>query len=595
MSEMMGDARPGTPPYEQALVNGRKLLEDDPAAALQQAEALLRWGLEPRVLQLAAAALRRTGKPAEAEDRELTAIKASFGIRELEGAAVAGREGREQEARSTLERFLHEHPGNLLATTMLAELLMDGWELARAEKLFRRVLQRAPSFLRAIMLLAKCLTNAARVEEAIEIVEGVLSRKPDNRTALRSLAQLYAEINEHSRAVEVYERLLQLEPGNPDTSIIYAQELRILGRKEESIEAFRRTIATDAGNGAAWWGLTYYFPAAIDQHDVEAIEAALVALPGGQDGAPLHIAMAILKELKGDYAGAFHHVAEGKRSRSRLQPYDASAARAEIDQMVEQLRPALAFNPRPQNAEPDAPIFIIGMPRTGTTLLERILGGHSQIEACGELPIMPRLEHTLRHDSEARYPQTAGDLDLGMFRELGRRYLESSRAYRKSGKPHFIDKLNFNWMRAGLIRLTLPNARIIDLRRNALDCCWSNFKMMFSEGHLASNDQRDIARFYRDYVKTIEAIDGASPGGILRVRYEALVEDVEAETRRILDFLGLAYEPRCVEFHLSRAAVATPSSEQVRRPINRDSIGSAQPYREWLGPMREELGPLADA
>jgi hypothetical protein len=153
--------------------------------------------------------------------------------------------------------------------------------------------------------------------------------------------------------------------------------------------------------------------------------------------------------------------------------------------------------------------------------------------------------------------------------------------------------MNSNWFRDGLIRLMLPNARIIDLRRNALDCCWSNFKMLFAEGTVAANDQRDIARFYRDYVRMVEAVDAASPGGILKVRYEELVDDLEDQTRRILDFLGLEYEPACIDFHLSTAPVATPSSEQVRRPINRDSIGSAQPYRQWLGPMIEELGELA--
>ena len=570
LSKVINDARPGTQSYEDALVNGVRLLEVHPHAALQQADTLLRSGPEPRALELAGAALRRIRKPIEAEDRELSAIKASFGIRTLEAAAIAGREGRAQEARSMLERFLTGHPGNLLASTMLAELLLDDWQLSRAEEMLRGVLARAPSFLRAIMLLAKCLTNAGRLEEAMEIVQGVLTRKPDNRTALRSLAQLYAETNEHSRAAQLYERLLELEPGNPDISIIQAQELRILGRKQESIEAFRRVIATDPGNGGAWWGLAYYFPAAIDQGDREAIQRALEGVPDGEDSAPLHIAMSIVKEREGDFAAAFRHVAEGKRSRSRTQPYDAGAARTEIQAMLGQTLPALESSPQTDPAEPGTPIFIVGMPRSGTTLLERIIGGHSLIEACGELPIMPRLEHILRHEVRSPDGEKLFNLNPERLRNAGKRYLECSRAYRKTGKPHFVDKLNFNWTRSGLIRLILPNARIIDLRRNALDCCWSNYKMMFSEGHTASNDQRDIARFYRDYVETIEAIDHASPGGILRLRYEELVEDVEGQARLILDFLGLSYEPQCVEFHLSCGAVATPSSEQVRRPINRD-------------------------
>jgi len=229
----------------------------------------------------------------------------------------------------------------------------------------------------------------------------------------------------------------------------------------------------------------------------------------------------------------------------------------------------------------------------GIRAYEEGVGSIAQIEAGGELPIMPRLHERLRHGDEAGYARHLEHMGSDEVRQLGEWYLARSRDYRPLGKPRFIDKLNSNWFHIGLIRSILPDARIIDIRRNALDCCWSNFKMLFAEGHVAANDLRDIARYYRDYVRMVEAVDTAAPGGILSVRYEELVDDVEGQTRRILDFLGLEFEPACIDFHLSTSAVATPSSEQVRRPINRDSIGSADPYREWLGPMIEELGDLA--
>jgi tetratricopeptide (TPR) repeat protein len=577
--------------FEQALANGHKLLGHYPAVALQQAQTLLRSGPDPRAFELAAAALRRLGRQADAEQAELSAIKASFAVQELDRAAVAAHDGFVDKSRSMIERFLEKQPDNLLAMTMAAEIDIEEWRLERAEKRLLAVLERAPSFLRSIMLLGKCLTNQARLKEAAAVVEDVVQRKSDNVTALRNLGQLHAEANQHEMAAEIERRVLEVDPTLIDMWIIYAQHLRMLGRKADAKHAFRRALAIDPNNGAAWWGLTNYFSSDIEDGDVEAIGRALAnRSTDPQDGGPLHIALSIVEERRGNYAEAFRHVAEGKKLRRQAHPYDAAAEAEQVDERIRTFTPERFAGLSDVGCPDSSPIFIIGMPRSGTTLLERILSRHSQIEAGGELPILPRLEERLRHEDGRSSPaRIAAELT-----RIGERYIEASRDYRISDKPKFIDKLNYNWSRVGLIRTILPNARIIDLRRDALDCCWSNFKMMFAEGHLASNDQRDIARFYRDYVRLVEAIDAASPGGILKMRYEELVNDPEAQTRRILDFLGLEYEDACMDFHLSTDAVATPSSEQVRRPINRDSIGSSLPYRQWLGPMMEELGEEAD-
>lgn len=569
------------------------LLGQYPGIALQQAQTLLRSGPEPRALQLEAAALRRLGRDAEAEQAELAAIKASFRVRELDDAAVAGQDGRAADSRRIIERFLDRQPGNLLALTMAAELDIDEWRLELAEERLRIVIERAPSYLRAIMLLSKCLSSQARVQEALAIVRDVLRRKPDNLIALRTLAQLYAEENDHEKSADTYRRVLDLEPTNLDMKIVYAQELRMLGRKDESKAAFRSAISLDPNNGAAWWGLVNYFTSDITDADIEAMQRGLRAQTGNpHNNGPLHIALSILAEAQGDFAGAFRHVDEGKQLRALAHPFDSAGASASVDELIDTFTPGFFAASATAGLHDDSPIFIVGMPRSGTTLLERILSRHSGIEACGELPIMPRLEQRLRRDGNSTYAASIRSITADRLTQLGEWYVDRSRDYRKSDKPRFIDKLNYNWSRVGLIRLMLPRARIIDLRRGAVDCCWSNFKMMFAKEHYAANDQREIARFYRNYVRMVETVDAASPGGILSVQYEELVDNVEGETRRILEFLGLDYEPACIDFHLSTSAVATPSSEQVRRPLNRDSIGSAEPYRQWLGPMIEELGEL---
>lgn len=229
-------------------------------------------------------------------------------------------------------------------------------------------------------------------------------------------------------------------------------------------------------------------------------------------------------------------------------------------------------------------------------MVERILGRHSAIEGAGEMRILPKLAELARReaDNPEHYADLLKDLPDEQLAWVGRRYVEASRDYRRSAKRHFIDKNNLNWLQSGLTLLALPGARIIDVRRNALDCCWANFKMLFSTEFPATNDLRHVGRFYRDYVRLFDAMKQAAPGRILSVRYEGVVDDLEGQTRRMLDFLDLPFEPQCLDFHLSTGAVATASSEQVRQPLNRKGIGSAEPYRQWLGPLIEELGELAD-
>ncbi|MFL6782271.1 MAG: sulfotransferase [Sphingomicrobium sp.] len=579
---------------DNLLASVRDLLDSDPRAALDQADALLASTPDPRVFRLAAEACRRLDMIADAADAELAGIQAGFRDPQLNEAAVANQDGRHDESRAIVDRFLEAHPDDLLALTMAAEADTAAWELERAEERLRAVLARAPTFLRAIMLLAKCLVLQARLKEGIALIEEVIRRKPNNQASLEYVAELHGEANDHEHAAEVYAKVVALDPRNVAMWIIYAQELRMLGRKQDSIAAFRRALALEPNSGAAWWGLINYFPDSITDSDIDAVNQALAAREGtSEDGGPLHIALGVLAERNGDYAEAFRQIAEGKRLRLATHPYDSDAARADVEQRIRTFSADRFAAHGSAGCADTSPIFILGMPRSGTTLLERILGCHSHIEPGGELPILPRLQERLRRGSNAGYIERVAAMAPEDFTRLGQTYVDRSRDYRPLGKPRFIDKLNSNWLHVGLIRLMLPNARIIDLRRDALDCCWSNFKMLFAEGFIASNDQRDIARFYQDYVNLVEAVSAASPGGILHLRYEDLVDDVEARTREVLDFLGLDFEPDCLDFHRSTSAVATPSSEQVRRPINRDSIGSADPYRKWLGPMIEELGDLA--
>ena len=584
--------QPGS--LEEALAHGWHLLADHPAVALKQAETLLRAGPDPRALRLAAAAHRKLDRPPEAEQAELAAIRASLGNPDLERAAIAEKEGRSGEAKALADAVLRKQPDDLLALTMAAESAIGLRAYEDADALLRKVLDRAPSFARASMLLARSLTAQSRLRDAIALLQTMVSGKPDYRPALEQLAQARAEVGDHEEAASVCEQLLALNDADPETWIIYAQNLRILGRGEDSRNALRKALSADPLHGPAWWALAHYFAPDLDADDEQSIRRILVERAGTRDHAgPAHIALSIIAERRGEREDAFRHVAEGKRLRGEGQSYTPDFVAADVEQSLRNFTAALYAERAACGFDDPSPVFIVGLPRSGSTLVERIFGRHSQIEATGELQVMARMVDRLRHQAgrELSFSALVASLPCDELTDLGRTYIERSGDFRRTGKPRFVDKFNLNWLHAGLVRLILPNAMIIDVRRGAVDCCWANFKMLFADDH--ANDLREIGRFYRAYVRFIEGVEKAAPGGILSVRYEKIVDDIEGETRRMLDFLGLDFEPECIAFHLSNEPVATPSSEQVRRPLNRDSIGAAEPYRRWLEPLIEELGPLA--
>jgi len=582
--------------FEEALANGLRLLGEDPGAALKQAEALARLKQDARVFRLAAAACRKLGLKADAEGAELGAIQASLAQPEMKRAALAEAEGNSADALAIARQFLQANPGDLLAMTVIAEASINLWDLEQAEQGLRAVIRRAPTFLRASMLLATCLIKQVHLGEAIAVLDEVSARKPTNVPVLTFLAQSRATVGNIDEAASIYEKLLSLDPRRVEWWVVLGQHHRALGRRERAICAFRQALSIEPFNASAWWTLTNYFTREVDDKDAATIDKALTEQVGSPQEGSLHLALGLTADRDGKYAEAFDHFAEGKRIRLAHQPYDPDRVSAGVDSVIELFTPDFFERRKTAGWQDASPIFIVGLPRSGTTLVERILGRHHLVEGAGELQIIPRLAEVARRKADdpedyAAMLETLADPQLAW---VGRRYVEASHDFRRTEKPLFIDKANLNWMQIGLILLALPNAKVIDVRRGALDCCWANFKMLFAEGYPAANDLRHIGRFYRDYVRLFDGMHVAAPGRILAVRYEDVVDDLEGQTRRMLDFLGLDFEPQCLDFHLAVGAVATASSEQVRQPLNRKGIGSADPYRQWLGPLIEELGPLAD-
>lgn len=573
---------------EDALASLSNLLPSDPARVLDGAMRIATQRPDPRAFRLAAEALRQLGRPEEAAQAELQAIAAGFAP-PLKLARAAQQSRRSEEAKSLAEDYLKSNPDDLLAMTIVAEAELGLRRAEPAEAMLRRVVERAPSFVPANMLLANALMSQLRLRDAAEVLEALVARSPHETNARRFLADIRAQMNDPAGAASLYQEIAASAGANAADDYKLAQNLRAAGHRDESIAALRRSVARSPRGGHGWWTLAFYFPDELTEEDERQIRAA-IATPGipTEDLRLLQVALSVLEHRRGNYEAAFAAVASAKALPSRTPDYDPDVLSRHVDELIAAYSPELFEQFRRDASQSDAPIFIVGLPRSGSTLVERILGQHSKIEAIGEIPVMPRLIGREQPEGTASYRSLLPDSFTGeKVAAMAAWYLERAGEHRHTDKPRFVDKYNGNWIRSGLIRLIFPNARILDVRRDPLDCCWSVFKTMFADDY--AKDQRHLARYYADYVRFMEATDAAAPGGILTVPYEELVADLEAQTRRILDFLALKFEPACVDFHLSTAPVTTPSSEQVRRPISKEGVGSAERYRPWLQPLIDEL------
>jgi tetratricopeptide (TPR) repeat protein len=380
----------------------------------------------------------------------------------------------------------------------------------------------------------------------------------------------------------------------------FGHVLKTVGRLDEGIAAYRRAIGLAPALGEAWWSLANLKTVRLGPADVEAMTAALSA-PGlsREDLFHLHFALGKAHDDAAEPEGAFHHYAEGNRLRRELIGYDADETRRGVDRSIALFTPAFFTERDGWGSPAPDPVFILGMPRSGSTLLEQILASHAEVEGTMELPDIPALVRRLggrtRKSEESAYPEMLSTLGSDELRALGEEYLERARIHRKTDKPFFVDKMPNNWAHVGLIHLILPGARIVDARRHPLDCCFSNFRQHYARGQGFSYSLSDMGRYYADYVRLIAHFDRVLPGHIHRVVHERLIEEPEREIRALLDALGLPFDPACLRFHENKRAVRTASSEQVRRPINREGMDQWRAYEAHLGPLKEALGPVLDA
>jgi tetratricopeptide (TPR) repeat protein len=499
-------------------------------------------------------------------------------------------------AERILRPHLHGDPFDVAAIRMLAEVAGRIGRYGDAEKLLLRALELAPDFTTARVNLATALYRQNRAGEALETLATLLDQEPDNAGGQNLKAAALSRVGAYEEAAALYADVLAKHPDQPKVWMSYGHVLKTAGRTDEGIAAYRRALALAPTLGEVWWSLANLKTVKLERDDVAAMAAALAeAGLSEQDRLHLHFALGKALEDAGDAEASFGHYAEGNRIRHGQVGYDPDETSRHVARAEALFTPDFLAARAGQGCPAADPIFVLGMPRSGSTLVEQILASHPLVEGTMELPDIPLLARRASGKDEADWAGRIADLSAGELRAMGEEYLERTRIQRREGRPFFIDKMPNNWVHVGLIHLILPNAKIVDARRHPLDCCFSNFKQHYARGQGFSYSLADMGRYYADYVRLMAHFDRALPGRVHRVVHERLLDDAEREVRAMLAYLQLDFDPACLAFHENRRAVRTASSEQVRRPLNREGQGQWRPFEQWLGPLKDALGPVLES
>ena len=514
---------------------------------------------------------------------------------ELQQAAAAMISNDLPIAERLLKSRLKSAPTDVTAVRMLAEVAVRVGRNDEAQSLLEYCLELAPGFSGARYNLAILLHRTNKSSEALKEVEALLAEDP-RRPGYRNLAAVVcSRVGEYDRSSRFYQALLEEYPENAKVWLSYAHVLKTEGKREQCEAAYRSAIERDGSFGEAYWSLANLKTFRFSEQDMDTMTAQLA-----RDDLDLssrvqfHFALGKGAEDEGNHSLSFEHYERGNELHKATLDYQRSQNTARAARMKASFTGTF-FRERENMGCTDAgPIFIVGMPRAGSTLLEQIISSHSQVEGTTELPDIITLAKELRvqarGDEMGAYDGVLARMKPDELEALGRQYLERTRIHRKTGRQYFIDKMPNNFLHIGLIQVCLPNARIIDARRHPLACCFSNFKQYFAKGQSFSYSLEDVGHFYRDYVELMDHYDTALPGRVHRVIYERLIHDIETEVRAVLDYCGLPFEDSCLRFFENKRPVRTASSEQVRQPIYQDGLEQWRHYDRYLEPLRTALG-----
>jgi len=508
------------------------------------------------------------------------------------------RAGKLGKAERLVKDFLQQHPADVSAIRILADIGIKLKQFDDARHLLERCLQLAPDFHLARHNYTNVLIRQQKLEAALSEVEKLLAVEPNNQNFLILKGTVLVRSGDHAEALEIYERVLKDYPNQARAQMSYGHALKTVGRLDESIQAYRKCIELSPGVGEAYWSLANLKTFRFSDEDITLMRSQ-VTTEGGDEDDQAHIAFALGKALEDreQFDESFNFYKRGNAIRRVNHRHNVKINVFNTARQIKTLDAAFFAAREGQGCPAPDPIFIVGLPRAGSTLLEQILASHSQVEGTTELTdiiaISRRLGDKSRQNPAGKYPEILAELPPEKFLELGESFLETTRIQR-SNTPYFIDKMPNNFRHIGLIHLILPNAKIIDARRHPFACCFSGYKQLFARGQTFTYGLDDIGRYYRDYVILMDHWDRVLPGRVLLVQYEEMVADTENQIRRLLDYCGLEFEEQCLRFYETKRAIRTPSAEQVRQPIYQQALEQWRHYEAHLEPLKEALGPVLD-
>ena len=544
---------------------------DDPAAAV-------------RLRQAVAEQLRRQGL-----GTRQSAPPADPGVRH---AALLIKQDNMEEAERLLRSHLSRFPRDTAAMRLMAHIALKCGFPENAETILRRTLEYEPGSAENILALAATLRRRSRLQEALDTIEAGLRDNRDHVGLLTVQGSLLLHAGRTSEAREAYDRLVLLAPLDPAVWINVGYVAKALGHLGQAVAAYRTAVALDRGLGTGWMGLANLKVAALHDDDIAEMREALGAqVEREEERVQLLFALANALDQRGDYGEAFTYFSMANALHRKAFTYDGDEMGRQLSHMRDRMDRDFFARRSGWGSQTTDPIFIVGMTRSGSTLVEQILASHPAIEGADELKILQALAgEVAAAGGEGKLAVALEALEPDRIRELGGTYVSRASHWRHSDRPYFTDKMPANWIYAGLIHLILPNAKIIDVRRHPLDCGWSNFTQFIQHGMAHTCDLAEMGEYYRYYVETIAHFDRVLPGKVHRLFHERLLEDPEVEVRRLLAYLELPFDDACLHFHATERPVFTPSAQQVRKPLNRDGVGRWRSYERWLEPMKTALG-----